>query len=308
MMNCFSAHVTLEPDTYSFWQAYSAIYAQKPPNCPLNWNLSTRTVNKNPTLVHAGSMMDTGDTQTRRKQNNHNSTVSLIKAPSAGSRFPYKWGAIVPNLFSVQDNNRSLSLAYIWMSSWSTHMTLIYLMDIWQKMFSLNRFFFWSFKSVRSSPSLPQLTENAGSFFIFIFEADSQDSRRSLSKQITCKTNIVIGDFFFFCSLFCNCHVKRLLASYSVQREWQNSAGAKCCGGEEGVCEECAWRRVPARCQRGGILKQPSLSSSSVILSLHSQMSEFCLPFVFLCPSSSCSLHILIHVTGGTTKTPISVC
>lgn len=168
MMNCFSAHVTLEPDTYSFWQAYSAIYAQKPPNCPLNWNLSTRTVNKNPTLVHAGSMMDTGDTQTRRKQNNHNSTVSLIKAPSAGSRFPYKWGAIVPNLFSVQDNNRSLSLAYIWMSSWSTHMTLIYLMDIWQKMFSLNRFFFWSFKSV-GVPLLCTNSQRTLGLFLFIF-------------------------------------------------------------------------------------------------------------------------------------------
>lgn len=150
--NCFSAHVILEPDTYSCWQAYSAIHAQR---CPPNWNLSTLTVNKNPTLVHAGSMMDTGDTQTRRKQNNCNSTVSHLKAPSTGSRFPYKWGAIVPNLFSVQDSNCSLSLAYIWVSSWSTHMTLIYLMDIWQKMFPLNRFFDHSNVSVRSSPSLP---------------------------------------------------------------------------------------------------------------------------------------------------------
>ena len=33
-----------------------------------------------------------------------------------------------------------------------------------------------------------------------------------------------------------------------------------------------------------------------------------CLSFVFLCPSSSSSRHILIHVTGGTTETPISVC
>lgn len=241
-------------------------------------------------------MMDTGDTQTRRKQNNRNSTVSRLKAPSAGSRFPYKWGAIVPNLFSVQDSNCSLSLAYIWVSSWSTHMTLINLMDNWQKMFPLNRFFDLSNLSVRSSPFLPQPLEDAGSFFWQIFEADSQDSRRSLSMQITRKTNIVTGEriyspliyfticFLFFCSLFCDCRVKRLLASYSVQRERQNGAGAKCCGGEERVCEECVcvWRCVPMRCQRGGILKRQSLSSSSVIFSLHSQMSEFCLPLSFL--------------------------
>lgn len=51
----------------------------------------------------------------------------------------------------------------------------------------------------------------------------------------------------------------------------------------------CVWRCVPVRCQRGGILKQQSLSSSSVILSLHSQMSEFCLPlsFFLLQPSHS---------------------
>lgn len=107
-------------------------------------------------------MMDIGDTQTHRKGNDHNSAVSHIKAPSAGSRFPYKWGAIVPNLFSVQGNNCAPSLAYIWMSIWSTHIWFIYLMDIWQKIFSLNRFF-WSSLSVRSSHSLPQLTE--GSFF-----------------------------------------------------------------------------------------------------------------------------------------------
>ena len=97
---------------------------------------------------------------------------------------------------------------------------------------------------------------------------------------------IFIFIFFFFgvcfCSCFCDCRVKRLLASYSVQRERQIGAGAKCCGGEEGVCEECVWRRVPTRCQRGGILKQQSLSSSSVILSLHSPnvwvLSSFVLP------------------------------
>lgn len=56
----------------------------------------------------------------------------------------------------------------------------------------------------------------------------------------------------------------------------------------ECVRRECV-RSVPARCQRGGILKQPNLSSSSVILSLHSQMSEFCLPlsFFLLQPSFS---------------------
>lgn len=55
------------------------------------------------------------------------------------------------------------------------------------------------------------------------------------------------------------------------------------------VRNECVWRCVPRRCQRGGILKQHSLSSSSVILSLHSQMSEFCLPLSFslLQPSHS---------------------
>lgn len=306
MMNCFSAHVTLEPDTYSFWQGYSAIYAQKPPNCPLNWNLSTRTVNKNPTLVHAGSMMDTGDTQTRRKQNNHNS-VSLIKAPSAGSRFPYKWGAIVPNLFSVQDNNCCLSLAYIWMSSWSTHMTLIYLMDIWQKMFSPNRFFFWIIQICQEFPfSAPTHRER---WVVCFFEADSQDSCRSLSKHIKCKTNIVIRDFFFFllfffCSLFCNCRVKRLLASYSVQRERQNIAGAKCCGGEEGVCEEGVCEECACEVSAGRNIE----TAKPVIIISHPLTS---LPnvwvlssFVLLPPAA----FILIHVTGDTTKTPISVC
>lgn len=175
--------------------------------------------------------MDTGETQTRRKQNNRNSTVSRLKAPSAGSRFSYKWDAIVPNLFSVQDSNCSLSLAYIWVSSWSTHMTLICLMDIWQKMFLLNRFFDHSNLSVRSSPSLPQPPADTRSLFFgeLIFEADSQDIRGSLSKQIIDKTNTVISKriyasfflflFFFFFSLFCDCRIKRLLASYSVQRE-----------------------------------------------------------------------------------------
>lgn len=50
----------------------------------------------------------------------------------------------------------------------------------------------------------------------------------------------------FFLSLFCNCHVKGLLASYSVWRERQNSAGAKCCGGEEGVCVEMCACKVSA--------------------------------------------------------------
>lgn len=56
-------------------------------------------------------------------------------------------------------------------------------------------------------------------------------------------------------------------------------------------CVRSVWRCVPTRCQRGGILKQQSLSSSSVILSLHSQMSEFCLPlsFFLLQPSHSYS-------------------
>ena len=84
-LNCFSAHVTLEPDTYSCWQAYSAIRAHKdvPPDC----NLSTLTVNKNSTLVHAGIMMDTGDTA-EREQSHFDSQPS--KCSSTGSRFPYK--------------------------------------------------------------------------------------------------------------------------------------------------------------------------------------------------------------------------
>ncbi len=91
---------------------------------------------------------------------------------------------------------------------------------------------------------------------------------------------------FVFCGLFCDCHVKRLLASYSVQRERQNvqvlnvaEVRSECV---RSVCEcVCVWRCVPTRCQQGGILKRQSLSSSSVILSLHSQMSEFCLPLSF---------------------------
>lgn len=85
------------------------------------------------------------------------------------------------------------------------------------------------------------------------------------------------------------------------QRKRQNSAGANRRGGEEGAHgETCA-----ARCQRGGILKRQSLSSSSVIPSLHSPK---CLNLIFLCPSSSWSPHIRIGVTGAATKTPICVC
>lgn len=40
-----------------------------------------------------------------------------------------------------------------------------------------------------------------------------------------------------------DCRVKRLLPVIQFkEKEFQNGAGAKCCGGEEGVCEEmCAY-------------------------------------------------------------------
>ena len=152
-------------------------------------------------------------------------------------------------------------------------------------MFSLNRFLIIQMYLSGVPSSLPKKPprERRGHCFWQIFEGDN---RGSLSKIITRKTNIFIGEKIYahflcvcvcvcvrvcvFVAVFCDCRIKRLLASYSVQRERQIGAGAKCCGGEEGVCEECVWRRVPTRCQRGGILKQQSLSSSSVILSLHS--------------------------------------
>lgn len=123
-----------------------------------------------------------------------------------------------------------------------------------------------------------------GLFFFLIFEAVSQDSHRSLSEQITRRTNIVIGDFFFFffCCLFfvaCSATVTSRdslpVVSFKEKRRTVQVLNVA------EVRRECAWRCVPARCQRGGILKQQSLSSSSVILSLHSQMSEFCLPLSF---------------------------
>lgn len=145
---------------------------------------------------HTGSLMDSGDSQTSRKQNNPNLTVSRLKAPSTGSRFPYKWGAIVPNLSTVQDSNCSRPLAYIWVSSWSTHMTLIYLMDILQKMLLQNRFF-WSLKYIcQESPHSAPNPSWQQVIFWLIYEANSQDSFGSLSKQITRNTNIVIRENF----------------------------------------------------------------------------------------------------------------
>ena len=177
--------------------------------CPPDCNLSTLTVNKNSTLVHTGIMMDMGDTQ-ETEQSHFDSQPS--KGSSTGSRFPYKWGAIVPNLFSVQDSNCSPSLAYIWVSSWSTHMMLIYLMDIWQKMFSLNRFLIIQMYLSGVPPSLPKKPprERRGHCFWQIFDGDN---RGSLSKTITRKTNIFVGEkiyayfyfyfyFFFFWCVF----------------------------------------------------------------------------------------------------------
>lgn len=95
------------------------------------------------------------------------------------------------------------------------------------------------------------------------------------------------------------CHINREERVSSETEIWK-SAGATFCRGVEGGVQRC----VPSRCQCGGILKQHSLSSSSVILSLLlPHMPDLCL----LCPSSS-SLRILIHEVGSATKnTPISV-
>lgn len=124
-------------------------------------------------------------------------------------------------------------------------------------------------------------------------------SRLSRHPRITVKANYTQNKychkwknlclFFFFHSSATVASRDSLPVIQFKEKDFQNGAGAKCCGGEEGVCEECVWRCVPKRCQRGGILKQHSLSSSSVILSLHSQMSEFCLPLSFslLQPSHS---------------------
>lgn len=93
-------------------------------------------------------------------------------------------------------------------------------------MFPLNRFFDHSNVSVRSSPALPPTPQRTpGHFFGRFFEADSQDSRRSLSKQITRKTNIVASEriyahfslFFFFLFVACSATVASRDSSPVIQ-------------------------------------------------------------------------------------------
>lgn len=88
---------------------------------------------------------------------------------------------------------------------------------------------------------------------------------------------------------------------YFKEKDFQNIAGAKCRGGEEGSVwgDVCLWDVSGEEYWNSRACHHHHQSSS--------HFSPKCLSFVFLCPSSS-SLHILIHVTGGTTKTPISIC
>ena len=135
-------------------------------------------------------------------------------------------------------------------------MTLIYLMDIWQKTFPpLNRFFDHSNVSVRSPPppsllppqNLP--SGQAGTFYyFFVFGADLtlKTAADHLSEQITRKKQMLpqvreflLLFFFFFLS---HQETRRQLFVSKRKKIFQNGAGAKCCGGEEGACEEmCAY-------------------------------------------------------------------
>lgn len=125
--------------------------------------------------------------------------------------------------------------------------------------------------------------QNPQQLFIFFKKTATDHCQSRLHPKQTLSSVRGFLLLFIF-QLLRHCHT--LLASYPVQRErFQRGAGAKCCRGEEGDCVErvCA----PVRCQRGGILRRHSLSLSSVILSLQSQTSEFCLPLSSLLPEPS---------------------
>lgn len=90
------------------------------------------------------------------------------------------------------------------------------------------------------SPSLPQSPSGRQVIFLADFW-----SRLSRPPRITVKANYTQNKYChkwenFFLG---DCRVKRLLPVIQFkEKEFQNGAGAKCCGGEEGVCEEmCAY-------------------------------------------------------------------
>ena len=119
-------------------------------------------------------------------------------------------------------------------------------------MFLLNRFsdfFFWVIQMYLSGvPPPPPSTVSAPtpSGHQFFSRAGGrllkQDSRGSLSKQITRKINIVISEriraSFFFLALLRLSHQETPRQLFSSKKDFQNGAGAKCCRGEEGVCED----------------------------------------------------------------------
>lgn len=173
--------------------------------------------------------------------------MRLLKDPSAGSCFPYKWGAIVPqSLLFAGQSVFSVSGLYLGVQLIHSHDVNLFNGHLAENV--PRKLIFWSFKCIWQgdpppplpSLSVPQPPADTRSFPWLILDMQTLHVRGSLSEQITRQTNVVITEriYSFFSVSSATVASRDPLPAFQFKRErFQSGAGAKCCGGEEGVCE-----------------------------------------------------------------------